>query len=68
MSKFMLPIVLLAAIGFLLYRLGGAHCRTEILRVEKEVKSDVVQRKAEIYAAPAADRALLLKLMRDNVL
>lgn len=68
MSKFIAAVFLLFGMGILLYLLGRANCRTEVLSVEKEVKRDVVQQKARIYAAPAAGRAQLLKLMYDGIL
>lgn len=68
MLKWLLTIVLAVLAGILFYRLGIADCRTETLIVEKEVKRDADYRKAKIYAAPAADRAELLKLMYGNIL
>lgn len=68
MIRYLIIAAMVLTLGLLIYNLGKKQCQTETLTARQEIKENVDNRKAHIYARPNAGRSALLKLMYDGTL
>ena len=62
------PTLIVIGLCGLCYLLGRSQAQTKYITQQVEVIKNVEKQKAVIYSRPHADRAALLKLMRENKL
>jgi len=68
MTKYIISAIMFLIFSGLIYNLGQKKCEIQNLTVYQEKQKNVKIQKAQIYARPNADRAVLLELMRNGTL